>query len=46
MIGLTGKGIDFELKAGEVLVRKAGLRGWKNNGSQWAKWAQVVVSGG
>lgn len=44
MTSTTEKGIEFIIKQGEVMVRRAGLHGWKNSGAQQAQWAVVVNS--
>jgi quercetin dioxygenase-like cupin family protein len=43
MISLTEKGEEFTVNAGDVVVRKGNMHGWRNPGPEWARWVAVIL---
>lgn len=43
MISFTDNEDEFMAKAGDVVVRRGNMHGWKNPGPEWARWVAVIL---
>ncbi|KAF9465680.1 hypothetical protein BDZ94DRAFT_296512 [Collybia nuda] len=43
MVSFTEQGDEFTAKAGDVVVRKGNMHGWRNPGPDWARWVAVIL---
>lgn len=43
MISFTNGGDEFTAKAGDVVVRRGNMHGWRNPGPEWSQWVAVIL---
>ena len=43
VVSFTENRDEFMAKAGDVVVRKGNVHGWRNPGHEWARWVAVVL---
>lgn len=43
MVSLNEQGEEFTAKAGDVIVRKGNMHGWRNPGPEWVRWVAVIL---